>query len=78
MNTDTTETTKTIENTDTGVTVTVKSKRGSGTRDQDTVTVKAHYDDLSDAGTHVEHMNSVLNYQLDKARRNDPANDRDD
>jgi hypothetical protein len=65
--------TETIEETTTGVSVTVTSKRG--TRDQDTVTVKAQYEDLAEAGDCVKWLNSVLNYQLDKARRNDPAND---
>lgn len=73
-----TDTTETIEETTTGVSVTIKSKRGSGTRDQDTVTIKAHYDDLHEAGDQVKWLNSILNHQLDKARRNDPANDRDD
>jgi hypothetical protein len=69
---------QTIEETKTGVSVTVKSKRGDGTRDQDTVTVKAHYEDLREAGDQVEWLNSILTHQLDTARRNDPANDRDD
>jgi hypothetical protein len=67
-----------IEETKTGVSVTVKSKRGDGTRDQDTVTVKAQYEDLREAGKSVERLNTMLNYQLSEARRNDPGDDRDD
>ena len=68
---------QTIEEMKTGVSVTVKSKRGDGTRDQDTVTVKAHYEHLREAGKSVERLNTMLNHQLSEARRNDPANDRD-
>jgi hypothetical protein len=52
MSSETTD--QTIEETKTGVSVTVKSKRGDGTRDQDTVTVKAHYEDLSEAGSRTD------------------------
>jgi hypothetical protein len=76
MSSETTE--RTIEETKSGVSVTVKSKRGDGTRDQDTVTVKAHYEDLREAGKSVERLNTMLNYQLSEARRNDPANDREE
>jgi hypothetical protein len=36
------------------------------------------YEDLSEAGDQVEWLNSILTHQLDTARRNDPANDREE
>lgn len=40
---------KRVEQTETGVTVTLKSKRGTETNDRDSVKVQAHYDDAEEA-----------------------------
>lgn len=66
-----------IEETRTGVTVTVKSKRGTGTRDQDTVTVQGQYDDINDARDHIDDLNDLLKQTMLVTRTNDPNGDRE-
>lgn len=66
-----------IEETRTGVTVTVKSKRGTGTRDQDTVTVEGQYDDINDARDHIDDLNDLLKQTMLVTRTNDPNGDRE-
>lgn len=42
-----------------GVTVRVETKRGTGTRDQDKVSVTAHFDDLEEAFNSVPGLNAL-------------------
>lgn len=48
--------------------VKVRSKRGTGTRDQDEVTVEAAFDDLADAEAESERLNDLVEARLAAAR----------
>jgi len=48
---------ETVENVASGVSITAKVKRGSGTRDQDTIKIKAKGTDAAEA---IEEMDAVL------------------
>jgi hypothetical protein len=50
------------------VVVTVRSKRGTGTRDQDEVTVQAHFESLGDAEADADRLNDVVQARLADAR----------
>lgn len=62
----------TITKTQRGVSVSVTSKRGTGTRDQDTVAVEAHYPTIGEAHHNVESLHEILTDQMDNARAYDP------
>lgn len=57
--------------------VTVKSKRGTGTRDQDTVEIEGYFDDIDELDDKQESLNLTLKRQMRKARKNDPNFDRE-
>lgn len=61
----------TIEHTERGVCVSVRSKRGSGTRDQDRVTVTSHYPSEHAALQNVDTLQTILADHLSEARQRD-------
>jgi hypothetical protein len=68
----------TIEHTERGVRVSVKSKRGSGTRDQDTVKVTANYPSEEEAAQRVGALQTILEENLRATRqRRDPRVEED-
>jgi len=55
-----------------GVTVSIELKRGTGTRDQDTIYVKGHYDDLRDAWDKRDRLQNLAEVHARDARAVDP------
>lgn len=66
-----------IEETKSGVKVTIKSERGAAPRDEDSVKVESHHDSLDEAAKKSSRRISVLREDMKKARRSDPNKDRD-
>jgi hypothetical protein len=55
-----------------GVTMSVEVKRGTGTRDQDTVYVKAHYDSVAEAQESWSDLHGLAAAQAEAARKIQP------
>lgn len=51
--------------------MTCKSTRGTGTRDQDKVTVEAHYDDESEAYDKTDIRKNIIRRQIVEQRKMD-------
>lgn len=60
-----------IEQTETGVKVTCKSKRGSGTDDRDSVTLVANYDTLGEAHAESKEVVEGVRLHMNKLRQMD-------
>jgi len=71
-----TDTTEITERKD-GVTMSIEIKRGTGTRDQDTVYVKAHYDSVSDAQESWSDLHGLAAAQAEAARKVQPDDEGD-
>lgn len=63
--------TEKVERTDTGVRMYVESKRGTGTRDQDKVTLEYRGEAMPDEET-VTQLNARVSYLMDLRRRHQP------
>lgn len=61
--------TEIVEQTKSGVTVTITSKRGNGTRDQDTVKAQAHYEDQHEWMENQEWLSGQVEAQMDMQRK---------
>lgn len=59
--------TKVVEQTE-GAMVKCKSVRGSGTRDQDTVTARQYYDDITDAFDNAESVTLTVKAHMQRLR----------
>ncbi len=60
------------------VLVRIKSRRGTGTRDQDEVTVQATYDDVGQATVESDQLNKILRQRMSALREmNDPSEELD-
>lgn len=59
---------ETVERTDTGVSITVQMKRGTGTRDQDTITGKLKAESLEAAQEDLEELKAELEDLAEYAR----------
>jgi hypothetical protein len=64
-----------IERTDVGVSLTVKLKRGTGTRDQDEVIAKAKGKTLEDAREDMETLREYIHDLAEDARQIQPEED---
>ena len=62
-----------IERSDVGVSLTVKLKRGTGTRDQDEVIAKAKGETLEDAREDMEILQEYIHELAEDARQIQPA-----
>lgn len=74
----TTDPTEKIEETETGYRLTIKSKRGTGTRDEDTVSVTAKtetYDQLHDEASKLE---GVVKASMNNRRAHQPDTEDED
>jgi len=67
------ELTDRIERTDVGVSLTVKLKRGTGTRDQDTITAKVKATTLEEAQEDVDKLRAYVRALADEVRAIQPA-----
>lgn len=63
---------ETVERTDTGVSITVQMKRGTGTRDQDTITGKLKAESLEAAQEDLEELKAELKDLAGYARKVQP------
>ena len=64
-----------VERSDVGVSLTVKLKRGTGTRDQDEVIAKAKGKTLEDAREDMETLREYIHYLAEDARQIQPRAD---
>lgn len=71
MSDNNTPVTERVESTETGVKVTCKSKRGSGTDDRDSVTLVANYDSESEAYNKIDIRTNVVRRQMSELRKMD-------
>jgi len=71
-----TDTTEITERKD-GVTMSIEIKRGTGTRDQDTVYVKGHYDSVKEAQESWSDLHGLAAAQAEAARRVQPDEEGD-
>lgn len=62
-----------VERTDVGISLTVKLKRGTGTRDQDEVIAKAKGKTLEDAREDMERLRAYIHDLAEDARQIQPA-----
>jgi hypothetical protein len=62
------EVTEHVERTDVGVSITAKLKRGTGTRDQDTITAKVKRKELADARDEMDEVMDDLKRWSEDAR----------
>jgi len=69
--------TEKVVRTDHGVRMFVESKRGTGTRDQDKVTLEYRGEELPDEET-VTQLNARVSYLMDLRRRHQPDGDNDE
>jgi len=63
-----------LERTDTGYRLTVESKRGTGTRDQDTVKVEYRSEDIPEFRTR-EELTDQVKQRMNELRENQPDED---
>lgn len=66
--TDEPDTTEKVEQTETGYRLTVKSKRGTGTRDEDTVSVTAKTETLEELEQQAPRLEAVVKAEMDNRR----------
>jgi len=71
-----TDTTEITERKD-GVTMSIEIKRGTGTRDQDTVYVKAHYESVKEAQESWSDLHGLAAAQAEAARQVQPDDEAD-
>ena len=69
------ERTEYVERTDVGVSLTVKLKRGTGTRDQDEVIAKAKGSTLEDAREDMDELRGYIRDLAEDARQIQPGSD---
>jgi len=73
MNGDQTERTEHVERTDVGVSLTVKLKRGTGTRDEDQIKAKVKAKTLEDARKDMETLREYIHDLAEDARQIQPV-----
>jgi len=73
MNGDQTERTEHVERTDVGVSLTVKLKRGTGTRDEDQIKAKVKAKTLKDARKDIETLREYIHDLAEDVRQIQPA-----
>ena len=73
VNGDRTERTEYAERSDVGVSLTVKLKRGSGTRDEDPIKAKVKAKTLEDARKDMETLHEYIHNLAEDARQIQPA-----
>ena len=66
-----------VERTDVGVSITTELKRGTGTRDQDRLEIKAKAHTLDDALETLEESREALEEQMDWGREQQPDQEDD-
>lgn len=73
-----TDTTEQIEQTETGYRLTVKSKRGTETRDEDTVTVSAKTETLEQLEDESPRVHATVSAMMDNRKAHQPDGEDED
>lgn len=71
-NTDSTTPTEQIEQTETGVRIHIRSTRGTGTRDQDKVSVEGKFENMEELEAHRNDLVNACTEELNRLRENQP------